>query len=131
MARWRRHGSRPALPGGDIAYSLCPVFALASVVVLVRSSGGVTEPRDDALRHSRDITVLDGVVAAVAFLILCAIGDFGVGSTASLPRSENPVIEVGFALAGLVVVVAAVVITMVYSPERPFRANYLLLAAAS
>lgn len=118
----------PVAPAGLVAYLLCPVFALASVVVLVRSSGGATEPQDGWLRQFRATTVLDGVVAAAAFLILIAIGDFGVASTASLPRSANAVVDLGFVFAELVAVVAAVVMTMIYRPERPFRANYLLLA---
>ncbi|CAM3173561.1 putative bifunctional diguanylate cyclase/phosphodiesterase [Mycobacterium intermedium] len=107
--------------------SLLPAFALASLVLLVRSSGRIFGP-GGLLYHPPVTSLLDGVVAAAAFLILASFGGFGAGSPASLPRSGNPAVEVTFSVSVVVVVGVAVLVAMVYDAARPYRTNYLLLA---
>ncbi|MCV7150304.1 putative bifunctional diguanylate cyclase/phosphodiesterase [Mycolicibacterium pyrenivorans] len=117
-----------ASAAGVVLYLLLPVFALPAVILLVHAGGGVTGRRAGTLRHSLVTNVLDGVVAGISFLILAAMGGFGTRSTASLPRSGNPDVEMAFALAELLLVAAAVVIAMIYDPRSPSRANYFFLA---
>lgn len=107
--------------------SSLPVFALSSVIVLVRSSGSVFGD-GGMLRNPPVTSLMDGVVAGLSFLILASMGGFGVGSPASLPRSGNSIVEVAFSLAVVIVVAASTLIAMVYKADRPYRTNYLLLA---
>ncbi|MDW5613817.1 MULTISPECIES: putative bifunctional diguanylate cyclase/phosphodiesterase [Mycolicibacterium] len=125
---WWTGGDGAASAPTLVAYLSLPVFVLGAVVLLVRSSGGVTAPRDSPLRHPLVTNILDGVVAGIAFLILAAMGGFGTNSTASLPRSGVPAVDVAFAVAQLLLVAWAVVMAMVYEPGRPYRKNFLLLA---
>lgn len=112
---------------GVIADLLLPVIALPAVILLVRSSGSVFGS-DGLLRRPPLISVIDGVVAGLSFLILAAMGGYGAASSASLPRSGIPLVEVVFALAEVMLVAVVVLIAMVYAPDRPYRTNYLLLA---
>ncbi|GJF10115.1 GGDEF-domain containing protein [Mycolicibacterium cyprinidarum] len=116
-------------PAVLLTYLASPAFALASMYVLLRSTGGVFGQLNIPLRQSATTTLLDGAVAAGSFLIFISMGGFGVHSKFSLPRSVDPAVEFVFSLAELLVVVVAVVITMIYRPDRPYRANYLLFAA--
>jgi diguanylate cyclase (GGDEF)-like protein len=113
---------------GSVAYLSCPAFAVASVVLLVSSGGGLTGPKDGRLRGPFVVNVLDGIVAGISFIILAAMGGFHTGSTASLPRSGIPAVEMTFVLALVGLVAAVVVIAMIYDPSSPSRNNYLLLA---
>ena len=61
-------------------------------------------------------------------MILAAMGGFSTGSTASLPRSGVPAVEMVFVLVEVLIVATVVVIAMIYDPSRPLRANYLLVA---
>lgn len=126
---WWSSGAGAAPLLARVAYLSLPVLALASAILLVRSSGGVTGPRDFPLRHPFVTNAFDGVIAGISFLILAVMGDFGTSSTESLPRSGVPVIEVAFAVAELLLVAWAVVIAMIYEPGRRYRKNFLLLAA--
>lgn len=112
-----------------IAYMTLPVLAFGSVLLLVRSSGGVTGPPTTPTRQPFVTNAFDGVIAGIAFLILAAMGGFGTSSTSSLPRSGVHSVDVVFAVAELLLVAAAVVIAMIYEPGRPYRRNYLLLAS--
>ncbi len=114
-------------PAGVVAYYLFPLLAMASVLLLARAGGVVIGPPDASLSHAVGITSLDGLVAATSFAILVVIGGFGM-STASFPRSGHPLVEVVYSLVELGLVVVAAVIGMVYRPDQPYRANYLLLA---
>ncbi|VEG52968.1 diguanylate cyclase/phosphodiesterase [Mycolicibacterium aurum] len=125
---WYTGSSETVSTPARAAYFVLPVLALSSVILLVRSSGGVTGPREPSARDPHITNVFDGVIAGISFLILAAMGGFGAGSTASLPRSGIPAVEVVFAVAELMLVAAAVVIAMIYAPDRPYRRNYLLLA---
>nr|WP_254849053.1 EAL domain-containing protein [Mycobacterium sp. GA-1841] len=125
---WWTHGEGPAPFTMKVSYLLLPVLATGSLALLVYSSGGLPTPREDPLRRTVGTNVLDGTVAGVSFLILAAMGDFGTHSTASLPRSGVPTLDVIFAVAEVLLVAAAVVVAMVYEPDRPYRMNYLLLA---
>ncbi|MCB0948495.1 MAG: EAL domain-containing protein [Mycobacterium sp.] len=130
---WWSSGANVESPSGapamSVIYLAFPMFTLASMYVLLRSTGGVLGRPDAPLPHSMATTYLDGLVAATSFLIFISMGGFGTESAASLPRSGNPAMQFAFSLAELVVVVVAVVVTMIYHVDRPFRKNYLLLAA--
>lgn len=112
---------------GVAAYLVCPILALAAVILLLRSGGAIAGQRDGLLRQPSVTNILDGVVAGLSFLILAAMGGFGTKSTGALPRSGEPAVEMVFALSELLLVAAAVVVAMVYDAERPYRTNYLLL----
>jgi diguanylate cyclase (GGDEF)-like protein len=118
-------GSAP--PVSVAAYFLPPVFGLAALVVLVRSSGALAVHPEGQPRHSRVVTVIDGVVAAAAFSILVVIA----GTGASLPRSSNPGVVVAYAVTELIVVVVGVLMAVIYRADRAYRANYLLLAGGT
>lgn len=129
-ALWWAQGFGEPVPAVSLAgYLLCPVFALAAIAALIRSGGGLTASDESEARSTPVTTVIDGVVACLAFLILVAMGGFGAGSSVSLPRSDNVTVEILFALAELFVVVLAVVVAMTYRPDRPYRANLLWLCS--
>ncbi|BBZ39867.1 GGDEF-domain containing protein [Mycobacterium conspicuum] len=75
-------------------------------------------------------TVLDGLLATLAFCHLVYVARLGAMDGAALPRSTNTEVVWGIAAVELVVVVSAVLVAMWYPPYRPGRANYMLLAAA-
>ena len=123
---WWATGTNPtAPPVSVVAYFLPPLFGLAAMVVLVRADHALAGRPDNHLRHSRVTTAIDGIVAAIAFTILVVIA----GTGPSLPRSDNTAVVVAYALVELVVVVAGVIMAVVYRADRPYRANYLWLAA--
>ncbi len=123
-----------ATPGGTApplavaAYFLPPLLTLVIVALLVRSGGPVPEGRDDPVRGSRVITVLDGLVSAITFSLLVVISGFGDRTGAVLPRSANTDVLVVYALLELVVVVTAMLTAITYRHDRAYRTNYLLLA---
>ncbi|MET0898888.1 MAG: EAL domain-containing protein [Mycobacterium sp.] len=117
-----------APPAGVVAYFLPPVFSLAAMVLLARSSGALRGGREGPMRHSRVVVVLDGAVAATSFSILAFVAGLGAMTGAALPRSREPSIVIAYSLLSLVVVVAAVLMAMAYRSDRPNRANYLLLS---
>ncbi|OBG85800.1 diguanylate phosphodiesterase [Mycobacterium sp. E802] len=125
---WWTHGAGPVPSAMKVSYLVLPALITASLGLLVYSSGGLPTPREDPLRRTFATNLLDGTVAGASFLILAAMGDFGTHSTASLPRSGVPTLDVIFAVAEVLLVAAAVVVAMVYEPGRPYRTNYLLLA---
>ena len=112
---------------GVVAHLLAPLVALAAVSLLVHSSGGVFG-RDGVLRRHPLASLIDGVVAGLSFLVLAIMGGFGAGLSASLSRSGTPGANVAFALVELAIVAAVVLVAIVYDLDRPYRANYLLLA---
>ena len=129
---WRSGGGESgsgasAPPAAIAAYFLPPVLGLAAMVVLVRAGGGVVGHSDGPLRHSLLTTVLDGIVSALAFSILVYIAGFGDMSSRVLPRSDNTAVLVAYSVIELLVVVAGVLMAVIYRPDRPYRANYLLL----
>lgn len=118
---------REASDVGLFAYLVCPFFAMAAVILLVRSSRGAVV-RNPLGATSVAATVIDGLVAGASFTVLAALGNFGGWTVAALPHSGIAVIDTGFVWAELVVVVSALVLAMVYAPNRPYRSNFLLLA---
>lgn len=111
-----------------VAYVICPVFAVAGTMLMVGAGGGFRRRSELSLRHFAATTVLDGVIAGLSFVILVALGGLGGAPQRSLPRTDNVTAQLAFATTQLFIVVAAVVITMLYPKDRPFRANYLLMA---
>ncbi len=120
-------GSGAAPPLAVAAYFLAPVLALPAMLLLAREGGRLTGRTDAALRHSTVTTVLDGIVAALAFSILVYIA-FGAKTDVALPRSGNTTIVIAYSLTELIVVVSGALMAMVYRPDRPYRANFLLLS---
>jgi diguanylate cyclase (GGDEF)-like protein len=119
----------PAAPvAASVAYLAAPAFALVAVILLVHSSGGVTGPKESLVRAPFIANVLDGVVAGLSFMILAAMSGFFTGSTASLPRSGVPSLEMVFVSVEVLIVATVVVIAMIYDPSRTLRANYLLVS---
>ena len=109
-------------------YFLPPLLTLMIAGLLVRTGGPVHDRRDGPVRSSRVVTVLDGLVAAIAFMLLVYISGFGDRTGAVLPRSDNAAVLVVYALLELVVVVTAMLTAITYRRDRAYRANYLLLA---
>jgi diguanylate cyclase (GGDEF)-like protein len=118
----------PAPLPGVVAYFLPPVFSLAAMVLLARNSGGPHGRHAGPSRHSRAVSVLDGLVAATAFTILVLMAGLGAMTGGALPRSQNSTIVTAYSSLELVVVVVAVLMAMAYRRDSPYRANYLLLS---
>ncbi|WP_366515309.1 putative bifunctional diguanylate cyclase/phosphodiesterase [Mycolicibacterium frederiksbergense] len=125
---WRLHVADSAPVLVRAVYLSIPVLVLTSVVLLVRSSGGVMSPPDSPLRQPFVTNVLDGVIAGLAFLILAVMSDLGTRFAASDPGMR--VLDIVFIGAEIFVVGAVVLIAMIYDPGRPNRTNFLLLASA-
>ena len=125
---WWTDSARVASAAASAAYLAAPVFAVGAVLLLVRSAGGVTGPKESLVPTPAIAKVLDGVVAGLSFMILAAMGGFMTGSTASLPRSGFPAVEMAFVLTEVVIVATVVVIAMIFDPNRPLRTNYLLVS---
>lgn len=125
---WTAGGGGTAPPVTRIIYLTVPLFALASVFLLLRASGGITTPKDSAGRQTLFTNAVDGVVAGMSFLVLAILGDFGTTSARALPRTDSPALSITWAVAELVVVACVVALTMIYAPGRPYRTNFLLLA---
>ena len=70
-------GSGVAKSAAVAAYFLSPLFGLAAMVVLIRAASGLAGHPDDPQRRSLVNTILDGLVAAVAFSILVYVAGFG------------------------------------------------------
>ncbi|MDG5481699.1 putative bifunctional diguanylate cyclase/phosphodiesterase [Mycolicibacterium gadium] len=113
------------------AYFLSALMALAALALLAFAGVGMTARRSDPVRTTRFVTVIDGLVAALAFAILAVIAGVGATTGASLPRSGNTAVVVVYSAIQLVVVVGAVLIATLYRRDRPYRANFLLLAAGT
>lgn len=109
-----------------VVFVLCPVFALAALILLGRS--GRADRQRLPLTQSTVTNVLDGLVASLSFLTLAAMGGFVHQLTASSPNSVNVVLQVVLGLTELVLIGTAVVMAMLYDMDRPFRSSYLQLA---
>ncbi len=107
-------------------YLALPVLVFTSVILLARSSGGIRAPAASPLRQSLVTNVLDGVIAAIAFLILAAMSDLGTRFEAASPVMR--VLDVVFIGAEIGVIGVIVLIAMIYDADRPNRTNYMLLA---
>lgn len=112
-------------------YFLSALLALAALAVLASVGVGGPARRDGPVRTARMVTVIDGLVAALAFVILAVIAGVGALAGAALPRSGNTAVAITYTAIQLVVVVSAVLIAMLYRRDRPYRANFLLLAAGA
>ncbi|MGE2725922.1 putative bifunctional diguanylate cyclase/phosphodiesterase [Mycolicibacterium pulveris] len=116
-----------------VAYLLPAVLIFVAVVVLGRvgtgvGGGGTDDGPDNPVReHSTVASVLDGVVAALAFSLLSYIAGYGGLAAAAFPRSNNPTVLLIYSLLQLCAVVAGVYFAILYRPGRPSRANCLLL----
>lgn len=123
---WQLHMADWAPLLARIIYLSLPILVFTTVVLLVRASGGVRAPADSPMRPSLITNTLDGVIAAIAFLILAVMSDLGTRFAAASPGMR--VLDVIFIGAEISVVGAIVLIAMIYDPGRPNRTNYLLLA---
>ena len=125
---WFGGNGNGAPVAGVVAYFMAALLVLGALVVLARSSGGLQRRHDRSPSHSRVVTVLDGLLAALAFSILSFIAGLGAVSGAAMPRSQNITVVVAYSLVELVVVVVTMLTAMAYRRDRPYRANYLLLS---
>ncbi|MBO0677504.1 EAL domain-containing protein [Mycolicibacterium sp. S2-37] len=114
-------------PAGVVAYFLFPVLALGSLLLLARAGQGVIGRLEGSTRLYVVTLVLDGLVAILSFSIFVLIAELGVHDTDALPRSGNQSVQIAYVLLESGVVVVAIVMAMVYRPNRPYRANGLLL----
>ncbi|MDV3135284.1 putative bifunctional diguanylate cyclase/phosphodiesterase [Mycobacterium sp. 29Ha] len=131
---WWSNGATPTgtAPWPAVAaYFLSALLALGALALLAFAGVGQTAWRSDPVRTTRIVTVIDGLVAALAFAILAVAAGVGASTGASLPRSGNTVAVIVYAAIQLVVVAAAVLIATWYRRDRPYRANFLLLAAGT
>ncbi|MGO4443476.1 putative bifunctional diguanylate cyclase/phosphodiesterase [Mycobacterium sp. 2YAF39] len=113
------------------AYFLSALLALGALAVLASAGiGGAGRP-NGPVRTARVVTVIDGLVAALSFVILAVIAGVGALAGAALPRSGNTAVVITYTAFQLVVVVSAVLIATLYRRDRPYRANFLLLAAGA
>ncbi|WP_179473781.1 putative bifunctional diguanylate cyclase/phosphodiesterase [Mycolicibacterium vinylchloridicum] len=121
----------PTAPAAAVAgYFVAGLLFASSMVLLVRAGHN-----DDSTRSVRTwpgviTTVLDGLLAALAFSHLVYVARLGAMDGAALPRSTNSVVVFGIAAVELVTVVGAVLLAMWYPPYRPGRTNYMLLAGS-
>lgn len=113
------------------AYFLSALLALGALGLLAFAGVGTTGGRRGAVPTTRIVTVIDGLVAALAFAILAVFAGVGASTGTSLPRSGNTAVVVVYSAIQLLVVVAAVLIATWYRRDRPYRANFLLLAAGT
>jgi diguanylate cyclase len=121
-------GNRVADSAATLAFVLCPVFSLAALLLLGWSGRGGAGRRLATLPQSTATNVLDGLVASLSFLILAAMGGF-VHQLATLsPSLVTVALQLVFVLTELAVVGTAVVMAMLYDPDRPYRSDYLFLA---
>jgi len=114
-----------------VCYFLSAALALAALAVLASAGIGIPNWRDRLVRTSRVITVIDGLVAAIAFVILAVIAGVGALAGAALPRSGNTAVVIVYTAFQVLLVVTAVLIAMLYRRDRPYRANFLLLGAGA
>ena len=113
-----------------VGYFVAGLLFAAAMVLLVRAGhqdGTRTRVR---LWPGVVTTVLDGLLATLAFSHLVYVARLGSMGGAALPRSTNSAVVWGIAAVELVVVVSAVLLAMWYPPYRPGRVNYMFLAAA-
>lgn len=124
-----RRGANAPAPA-VAAYFVAGFLFTAAMLLLVRAGH-----RDDTRTWVRiwpgfTTTVLDGLLATLAFSHLVYVARLGAMDGAALPRSTNGAVVFGIATVEIVVVVGAVLLAMWYPLYRPGRANYMLLAAA-
>ncbi|EHB47842.1 diguanylate cyclase/phosphodiesterase [Mycolicibacterium rhodesiae JS60] len=121
----------PTAPALAIAgYFVAGLLFASSMVLLVRA-GHDGDTRTSVRTWPGVITtVLDGLLATLAFSHLVYVARLGAMDGAALPRSTNSVVVVGIAAVELVTVVGAVLLAMWYPPYRPGRTNYMLLAGS-
>jgi diguanylate cyclase (GGDEF)-like protein len=113
------------------AYFLSAALALAALAVLASVGLGRIGERVGPVRSARMVTVIDGLVAALSFVILAVMAGVGALAGAALPRSGNTAVVIMYTAIQLVVVVSAVLIATLYRRDRPYRANFLLLGAGA
>lgn len=113
-----------------VGYILAGLVFGTAMVLLVRAGRQHDARTWVRTRPGVITTVLDGLLAALAFCHLVYVARLGAMEGAALPRSTNSEVVWGIAAVELVVVVGAVLVAMWYPPYRPGRANYMLLAAS-
>ena len=79
---WFGGNGNGAPVAGVVAYFMAALLVLGALVVLARSGGGLQRRHDRPLSQTRVVTVLDGLLAALAFSILSFIA--GLGAVLSL-----------------------------------------------
>jgi len=121
------HAGATAPPLGIIAYFLISPLLLVAMALLVHAGGGLKERWRGQIGQVVVITVLDALVATIAFAILVFIAGLGGKTGVALPRSTDTTVVFAYSILELVVVVIAVLLAMGYRSDRPYRLNFLLL----
>lgn len=122
---------RPAPPWhAAVAHFLFLALVLIAMVVLVLSG----RPRDAPPRgrwstYAVVVLVLDGLVATTSYAILVWSSHADSGGSLHLARSGGRPETLLYPLAGMVVVVVAVVLAFGYGADHRYPANYFLLSA--
>jgi diguanylate cyclase len=114
-----------------VAYFVSVLLALAALAVLASVGVGLAPPRRGPIHIARLINGIDGLVAAIAFVILAVFSGVGALAGAALPRSGNTAVVVMYTAIQTAAVVFAVLIAMLYRRDRPDRANFLLLGGGA
>ncbi|GFG50411.1 putative bifunctional diguanylate cyclase/phosphodiesterase [Mycolicibacterium agri] len=112
------------------AYFLAALLALVVLALLARIGIGGGHPHG-LDRAARAVAAIDGVVAAISFAILAMLAGVGALTGVALPRSGSTTVVAAYSVLELMVVVAAVLIAMLYRPDRPYRTNFMLLAGGA
>ncbi|PRC46987.1 GGDEF-domain containing protein, partial [Mycobacterium sp. ITM-2017-0098] len=87
-------GDHGADTAATVAFVLCPLLALASLILLGRSGRIRAGPHRGPLQPSTMTNVLDGFVASLSFLILAAMGGFVHQLTASPLNLGNAALQI-------------------------------------
>jgi diguanylate cyclase (GGDEF)-like protein len=125
------HAAEHEAPAAAVTgYFVAGLLFGTAMVLLVRSGHHDGTRRRVRMWPGVVTTVLDGLLAALAFSHLIYVARLGAMDGAALPRSTNTAVVFGIAAVELVVVVGAVLLAMWYPPYRQGRANYMFLAAA-
>ena len=113
-----------------VGYFVAGLLFATAMVLLVRAGRDGDSRTSVRTWPSVITTVLDGLLATLAFSHLVYVARLGAMDGAALPRSTNTTVVFGIAAVELVTVVGAVLLAMWYPPYRPGRTNYMLLAGA-
>ncbi|WP_445165419.1 putative bifunctional diguanylate cyclase/phosphodiesterase [Mycolicibacterium sp. Dal123E01] len=121
----------PTAPAPAVACYFVAGALFGTAMVLLVRAGHNDDPRTSVRTWPGIVTtVLDGLLATLAFAHLIYVARLGAMDGAALPRSTNTVVVFGIAAVELVTVVGAVLLAMWYPPYRRGRTNYMLLAGA-
>ena len=114
---------------GVVAYFVALLAGVVAILLLFQAGGGLRGVFTRADLTPPAATLLDGLITAISFSILVALAESTAAQGTAPPRMGGSVtVTTAYWILEVVVVVIAVVLAMNYPADRPYRANYLLLA---